>query len=248
MKIKFLTLNILWGGFLSDSILDFIVKEDPDICTFQEVKQNDLIDKIKNNTRLTHSKFSTFYIHAEGQSKSPIGNMTLSNFNFKGDKTLFFNRQKSVNEIYTRTTVDSDPTIVPRGIQHTQIMVSDKMLNIFNVHGIWGHDGLDSDLRLKMSDIIIKMIKDKENIILAGDFNMFPNTQSINKIEKYLKNVFKNELTTTFNVKRKTNPGNWSSSVVDMLFVSPNIKVLDHYCPQVDVSDHLPLVSTLEVA
>jgi len=36
--------------------------------------------------------------------------------------------------------------------------------------------------------------------------------------------------------------GDWENSIVDMVFVSKEIKIIDSYQPQVDISDHLPLV------
>jgi endonuclease/exonuclease/phosphatase family metal-dependent hydrolase len=99
-----------------------------------------------------------------------------------------------------------------------------------------------------MGELIAEQVKDLENVILAGDFNLFPSTKTVELIEDHLKNVFKNELTTSFNMKQKTNPNtNYATSVVDMIFVSKNIKVIQHYCPQVDISDHLPLVSVIEL-
>ena len=115
--------------------------------------------------------------------------------------------------------------------------------------GIWGLDGGDNSARFKMSDIIVEQIKDKEKVLLAGDFNLKPNTQTIKNIEKYLTNVFKDELKSSFNLSRKNLekfPG-YATAVVDMLFVSSDIKLLTHSCPQVDVSDHLPLICEFEV-
>ncbi len=39
----------------------------------------------------------------------------------------------------------------------------------------------------------------------------------------------------------------FSQAVVDMIFISPNLKVVEHHQPQVDASDHYPLVISLEV-
>lgn len=47
-------------------------------------------------------------------------------------------------------------------------------------------------------------------------------------------------------MKRKTNKS-FAISVVDMIFVSKNIKVIDKNCPNIDITDHLPLICTLEI-
>jgi len=65
-------------------------------------------------------------------------------------------------------------------------------------------------------------------------------------ISDHLTNIFGNELKTSFNMRRKDNPG-YATACVDMLFVSSDIKVMDKVCPDVDISDHLPLVATLRI-
>jgi endonuclease/exonuclease/phosphatase family metal-dependent hydrolase len=65
-------------------------------------------------------------------------------------------------------------------------------------------------------------------------------------LENSLLSVFGNSLATTFNMSQKTNPG-YATAAVDMLFISREIKVTSSECPQVNISDHLPLIATLEV-
>jgi endonuclease/exonuclease/phosphatase family metal-dependent hydrolase len=65
-------------------------------------------------------------------------------------------------------------------------------------------------------------------------------------IEQYLTSVFGNNLKSTFNMRRKDNPG-YATAAVDMLFVSPNIRIVNSECSDVDISDHLPVIATLEV-
>ena len=73
-----------------------------------------------------------------------------------------------------------------------------------------------------------------------------PHTKTIQNIEKNLKNIFKDKLKTTFNLKQK-NLHPLSTIVVDMIFASPDLKIIETYCPNVDISDHLPLVCVLEI-
>ena len=135
--------------------------------------------------------------------------------------------------------------MVSRNLQHVEITFDKKKINLFNTLGIWGIDGNDNPARLNMSKVILDNTINQEHVILGGDFNMDPNTIAIKSIEKSLTNVFQGYLKSTFNMKRKTKPvfGNlW----VDMIFVSQSIKVISKKCPQVDISDHLPLV--IEIA
>lgn len=251
MKIKLVNLNIWLGGQIFDPMLGFLKAEQADILTLQEVhneKSKSLprnfrsLEIIKNELNYPYVSFAPSTLWNNGKIKADIGNAILSRFPINSDSYVFYNTPYGE---YKEGVVDEYPNI-SRTIQHAEINIEKTILNVFNTQGIWGFDGLDNQRRLEMGSMIAKMVKNNKNVILAGDFNMEANTKSMGKIEKYLKNVFKNELTTSFNMKRKTSQG-YASAVVDMIFVSPNIKVIDHFCPKIDVSDHLPLVCTLEV-
>lgn len=251
MKIKFATLNIWEGGMLFDKILDFIKKEDPDIIVMQEVrngkdlrleKQCRTMDVFKKELRYQYSVFAPAFLNTLSVGKIDEGNAIFSRFPIISDNVTFFDRQ--YGEFDSENSKHFE--LIPGILQHEVIEFNSLKLNVFNVHGVWGHDGKDNERRLKMSKIIVDEVKDKENVVLAGDFNVKPNTKTIHNIEFYLKNVFKGESTTTFNMKQKDGEG-YAISVVDMVFVSRNIKVISHFCPKIDISDHLPLVCTLEL-
>ena len=251
MKIKFVTLNIWSGGRLFDKIISFIRKEAPDIIAMQEVrngKDSDLEKQFrtfavfKEKLGYPYFVFSPAFLNVLPVGKIEEGNAIFSRFPIIHNKVIFFDRQ--YGEFDSENSRHFE--LIPGILQHAVIEFENLKLNIFNVHGIWGFDGEDNKRRLKMSEVIVNEIKDKENVILAGDFNVKPNTKTIQNIEKYLINVFKDELQTTFNMKYKDNKG-YATSVVDMVFVSRNIKVLNHFCPKKDISDHFPLVCILEL-
>lgn len=251
MKIKILNLNIWLGGKLFDSALRFIREENPDLLLLQEVydgKSENLprnlrtTDVLKEELDLEYYYFSPSMLDNLKEGKIGRGNAIFSRFSIKEKNTFFFDRPYGEYSEYN----SEDFAFFPKNLQHIEVEINKKLFNIFNTQGIWGLDGRDNARRLKMSKTIVNTIKDKKNVVLAGDFNLQPDTVTIQNIEKYLRNVFKNELTSSFNMKRKTNPG-YATAVVDMLFASRNLKVVDHYCPQIDVSDHLPLVCVIEV-
>jgi endonuclease/exonuclease/phosphatase family metal-dependent hydrolase len=253
MRIKIICLNLWLGGKLLEPALEFIKKEKPDILAVQEAydaKDERLeerfrsIEVIKKKCGFEYVFFSPSCMAVFPDKKIPAGNAILSRFPFLDSKTTFIYSSFREEENYELPTV-TDFSYIPRNLQHVLIEVSDTKLNIFNTQGIWRKDSKDSEERLKMSEIIVQEIKEKDDVILCGDFNVTPDTQTIRNVEKHLKNVFKGELKNTFNMKRKNDPA-YSNFVVDMMFASNNLKVVDHYCPDVDVSDHLPLVALIE--
>jgi endonuclease/exonuclease/phosphatase family metal-dependent hydrolase len=255
MQIKFITLNIWQGGNLMEGIIDFLKSENPDIITLQEVynsHDNSLarnfqsLDVLNSQLNFPYNSFSPAFKNTKEKKNAVQGNAVLSRFPIKSNSEVFYDEPYREYDDHEKNS-DEFP-FVPRNLQHSIINIENRELNVFNTQGIWGTDWLDSERRLHMGELIAEQVKDLENVILAGDFNLFPSTKTVELIEDHLKNVFKNELTTSFNMKQKTNPNtNYATSVVDMIFVSKNIKVIQHYCPQVDISDHLPLVSVIEL-
>lgn len=252
MQIKVITLNIEHGQRL-DEIVDFLKSEDPHVVNIQEVYngQSESLPKgyrayslIKNGMRnLKWGNFAATFDDLLEIGKIPRGNAILSSFEITKNDVTFYD--VPFGEIANERGLDNWIQ-VPRNLQHVRLNIEGQIVDVFNTQGIWGNDGEDNERRLNMGKIIIDQIQSLPNVILAGDFNLRPQTKTILNIENHLKNVFKNELKTTFNMRQKDNPG-YATAVVDMIFVSPNIEIVDHYCPDVDISDHLPLVAILEI-
>jgi endonuclease/exonuclease/phosphatase (EEP) superfamily protein YafD len=135
----------------------------------------------------------------------------------------------------------------PRNLQHVEILSDAGVLNVFNFHGVWDIDGDNfSEQRRQMSETILKAIDGKQNVILTGDSNAKETNPAMRAIEQYLQSVFGDEWSTSFNMRRKDNLG-YASAVVDHMYVSPEIRVVSKSMPDVDISDHLPLVVELEI-
>lgn len=260
MRIKFITLNIFLGEFIDEAV-KFLKQENPDIFVLQEVydtrshslgiKYRMLQNLSDNFPGYDYSYSPSFFTKINGD-KVDCGNVIFSKLTIKDTEQKFFYRQ------YVERTAETVEQffLTPRNMQQSTIYSEDKLLHVFNLHGVWGLDGKDNEDRLRMSEAIVKEINGKQKVVLAGDMNVDPDTQTILNIEKHMKNVFKGELTSTFNMRRKpsfSQVASWrdnkgyEAAVVDMMFVSPDIKVIDHYCPKVDISDHFPLVAILEI-
>jgi len=263
MEIKFLTLNILNGKFL-DKCIEFLKKESPDIFVLQEVYKGGNIsgENRYRSFEIIRAEFKDyfyfftpeFYKIIDG-SKVDEANVIFSRFPLFNQTSIYYSNS------YGERRVENPEQFIntARNLQYVQIKTGNKIINVFNTHGVWGADGKDNEERLKMSKVICGKVKGLDNVILAGDFNVEPDTRTIKNMETYLKNIFKGELKTTFNMKVKTpivkklsffdenDLKGFSKSVVDMIFVSLDVKVVDHYCPKVDVSDHFPLVTILEI-
>ena len=249
MKIKFLNLNI-WYGKLLDDVIKFIKKENPDIISLQEVydgkkmspKWLNSYSLIKKELNYKYSSFApAFYVEEKGKRINQ-GQVILSRYPVINQKIFFYDIP------YGKFIFPAkDFSRVPRNLQKIRLNIKGKNLNIFNTQGIWGKDQLDNARRIKMSKKIIGQIRGKKYVILSGDFNVNPQTTTIKNIEKFLRNPFKKKLITTINPKRINKAINERKSILDMVFVSSYIRILNFYCPKVDVSDHMPLIIVFEI-
>jgi endonuclease/exonuclease/phosphatase family metal-dependent hydrolase len=250
MELKVVCLNLWQGGNLFDNILDFLTKEDADILMLQEAYDSTdpatpinyhSIDVLREKLTYKYYDFAPAMLDIVPEGKVVSGNAIFSKYPLKPHEAVFFSNP-------FRERVAHDPKefpTTPRNLQHVTVVLPAREINLFNFQGVWDLDGDNySEQRRKMSETIIESIKDKNNVILAGDTNAKPTNKAMTAIEEHLNSVFGNELTTSFNMLRKDNPG-YANAVVDMMFVSKNIKIQKRSCPQIDISDHLPLITTL---
>lgn len=105
---------------------------------------------------------------------------------------------------------------------------------------------LDTPARIKQSGMIISFLKDLPGPkIIGGDFNLMPDTKSVRMFEEAgYRNLIKD-----FGVRETRNRLSWDQfpneekqHFADFCFVSPDVKVDSFEVPDIEISDHLPLV------
>lgn len=132
----------------------------------------------------------------------------------------------------------------------TSFEIDGKKLLTCNIHG-HVHPGtkVDSDERIKQSEIIINYAKKHSGpVIIGGDFNLDLNTKSVAMFESAgFKNLIKD-----FGVKSTRNRLSWEQfnniqHFADFLFVSPEVSIQKFEVPDVEISDHLPMILDFEI-
>ena len=133
-----------------------------------------------------------------------------------------------------------------------ELGIKSKKLNFVNVHGkSRPGDKLDTPARIKQSENIIDFLRDKDgSVIVGGDFNLLPDTQSIRMFEESgYRNLIKD-----FDIEETRNRLSWEQfpnkekqHFADFCFVSKGIKVKNFEVPKIEISDHLPLILDFEI-
>lgn len=142
------------------------------------------------------------------------------------------------------------------GASPFQLKIGPKNLWLMNIHGK-ARPGtkLDTPARIRQSRKIISFLADKKGPkIIGGDFNLEPNTRSVRMFKKArYKNLIKE-----FGIKNTRNRLSWEQFpeevkkygkqyFADYIFVSSEVKIKAFEVPNIEISDHLPLILDFEI-
>jgi len=236
--IKIMSLNI-WGGQVKEPLLEFIKKrQDVDIFCMQEVYYkaktkactNDPVQlDIFSEISAILSDYEAFFVETiEGYG---IGmfikkNLTIQN---KGEYLIH------VNPNYSSPGPSNS-----RKLQWIKIKSNGNLYTVINLHGLWNGQGKsDTEARIIQSYNIKKFLDSiNSKKILCGDFNITPETKSLEIIEGEMQNLIK-----MYNIK-STRTSFYTKPIkyADYVFISQDIKVKHFEVLKDEVSDHAPLL------
>lgn len=133
---------------------------------------------------------------------------------------------------------------------YTLIQFGKANIHICNFHGL-AHPGnkLDNPDRIRQSQGIVDFFKDKSGPkIIGGDFNILPDTKSIGMFEE---NGYRN-LIKEFKIMTTRNQLAWErfynnkQYYSDYIFLNPSAHIQSFRVPNIEISDHLPLILEVE--
>ena len=146
--------------------------------------------------------------------------------------------------LHKESMLEKEPVSVGKNLQWIKLL--DKNITVCNFHGLWNGKGkTDTEDRINQSKKIVSFLKDLDTeIILCGDFNLLPDTESLLILENELnlRNLIKD-----FNIS-STRTSYYTKDVkfADYILVSEGIKVKDFKVLPDEVSDHAPLYLEIE--
>lgn len=225
MKIVFLN---IWRGALKAELTAFIRQEAPttDIFCFQEadpaIRQH-LRQCLQGFTEYAHDKFLNK--HARFDQATYIRN----------------DAEVTQTDVLLGHAPDSGLVLV------TAIRRGHDMVTVANIHGISfpADDKLDTTGRLVQSETIIESFRDVHHpVVVGGDFNLLPQAESVRMFAEagYQDLIADNHIRTTRNKlaweKFPDNPQYYA----DYAFTSSDVRVHSFAVPELEVSDHLPLI------
>ena len=243
MEIRIVVLNMRHGE-VTDGIIDVekqaetVKKYEPNIIMLQEmdlfterVNQIDELNIFKKITNLKYSSFGSNITFKDGW----YGNAILSEFPIKSSENY-------MSSICSKET---------KGVLHSRIGIGNKEIDIYNTHF-----PVIPEERIKFAEEItylMKRVKNTENVVLAGDFNLglIPLSGKHNykiesqeeyfemeELKKYFNEIEFNEL--TYEV------GNPIGSI-DKVMYKGNLKLVSIEKLDEEISDHYPILVKFEI-
>ncbi len=239
MRIIFLNVD---QGRTEDKLFGFIKRnsQHTDIFCFQELNKTK-IDKIK---KVLHG--FNFIYHSKGDWKYKTRIINYGQGLFVKNEKM---QVQSAHSINTYKGTNREPQCFTQLIE---IRNGSGNFVIANIHGkVFPGNKLDTPTRILQSKKIIKSLENiKHPKIIGGDFNLLPNTKSIEIFEGdgYRNLIKEYKISTTRNkIAWERFSNREKQYFADYVFISPEIKVSKFEVPNVEISDHLPLVLDFEI-
>jgi len=237
--MKLISLNI-WGGHIYKPLLEFIQSHrDVDIFCFQEVYHKAPHKVSADDKKVALNIFSELQELLPGHNAffRPV----VSNIYGIG---TFIKKEIEVEEegdinIYTCANYPGRGPTHSRNLQWLKCHFLNQSFSIFNVHGLWNGLGKkDSSDRLAQSRKIKSFVNSIDTRkILCGDFNLRPDTESLQIIEHAM-----NNLINLHNIRStRTSFYSKEEKFADYIFTSPEVQVNSFKVLEDEVSDHAPL-------
>lgn len=262
--MKLISFNIGIKIDNSKLIGEFIKSQKPDIVAFQEIirhfdesvfemyKSKSTIEKIIGK-RLPYSFFGPQWI-TDAMKKNGKMHRNFNGFVEQGNEVISrFPIINATNEHYYKhyslelEWANFHAEDHPRSLQIVELKVNNKRVQILNVHGLHSRDKKDSKRTLAQCRYILDAAKRKDiPTIIAGDFNLLPNTKSIKILNKEFKNLI-NEYGITATRPDFDDGRDVGNNVVDYIFVNDKIKVNKFQVFDTNISDHFPLILNFDI-
>ncbi len=237
--MKLITLNI-WGGHLRNPLLKFIHEHrSVDIFCLQEVYYNahrTIVDKERELSLNIFSDLQKLLPEHHAIFKPAVENVYGIAMLIKNSIDIIGEGEINIHQKqhYPGIGLNHD-----RNLQWVECELNNKIYSVLNVHGLWNGKGKkDNPERINQSHRI-RHFMDTINTpkILCGDFNLRPDTESMNILEQGM-----NNLITSHHIRStRTRFYSKEEKFADYILTSPEITVNQFIVMKDEVSDHSPL-------
>lgn len=239
-----MTLNI-WGGHVREPLLSFIKShQHVDIFCFQEVYHNAQIRICDIEMELSLNILSEFQNLLPNHKAyfRPMVNGIYGIAMFVKDTVEVLGEGEFL--IYENPDYKGSGPTHSRVLQWLKCQYQNQLYHVINVHGLWNGKGkTDAPERILQSKKIREFLDDLDtSIILCGDLNLRPDTESLKLISDGMRNLIEEYDV----ISTRTSYYPKEEKFADYIFTCPNVNVSSFAVLEDEVSDHAALL--LEIA
>lgn len=254
MVLKVIQLNLWKGKFLNEAI-DFLKSQDSDLVLMQEVTSgpvNFFEEKDANLFEILKERLELVGVFHSDVKLSDEPNARFGNVVFSKNPILEFevfplrdHLPITLSEFTNNTNnIWAD---FPRHMLDATIDCDGREIHAISVHGRRIAPPADDEENLRQARLMAEYIKSLKDVpfVMGGDFNMPPDSQVIKIVSDVSNNLMKDKpIGQTLN-PRVHELGD-RGYLVDYIFASGHFSLKSLEVPQVDISDHLPVIAELE--
>jgi endonuclease/exonuclease/phosphatase family metal-dependent hydrolase len=239
--MKILQLNI-WGGRLGRNVSKMLQRESADVMCLQEVVsipggESFFFEDLEEIQK--YAGYDHVFHTASGElnfmrRRATFGNAVLSRIPFSHTASLYTYLDKVEDFDFLENTDYN----AGRSLQHATVEYQGKSLHILNHHGhhIGSHKNGDEET-MRQCGLIADYTKRLEGpVVLCGDFNLIPDSSSLEQINAVLVNHVKDR-----GIISTRTPLTHKTEACDYIFTSPDIEVKNFQVLDDIVSDHKAL-------
>ena len=255
--MKLISLNI-WGGKAFEPLLEFIGahRDSTDIFCFQEVFKSSSNVRVNRGVRTnilddfsrTLSDFCSYFAPAQDgfDNDGPVDFEISTGLATFVRKTVSVESWESLFVCGERNSArGDDPTTLPANMLCGRFVHQGKSFVVCNLHGVaYSGTKLDTEQRLEQSRKIRRFLDQEHGAkILCGDFNLMPDTNAMKILEENLENLIeKFQIPRTRSTLTPYHGMPQEQKFADYIFVSSDVRVTNFQVPEIDISDHLPMI------
>lgn len=244
--MKLVQLNVWWGGKLTKEILKLLKDENADILCLQEAVSLNKpdpalflhIEAIQRDLDFQFAAFGGSFSFKFMEGKARFGNAILSKRPMKRSEVIYTNLEHKDDFDFN----EDDYNI--RNLVHAEIGNPSESLHILTHHGhhVPDHKNGNDDTYRQMQQIKEYIDTLSGPVILTGDFNLSPKSESLEVLSNSLTNlcITYNLTTTRTNLTDKV-------EVCDYIFVNEQVKVNGFFASENVVSDHQALILDFDI-
>ncbi|MDF2548149.1 MAG: hypothetical protein K0R93_3047 [Anaerosolibacter sp.] len=212
------------GFYTLDQIGKLITDHQIDIVGLQEVDKYVVRSKFEDQVKKIANETAMYYAFAPNMrlAGAEYGNAILSKYPIESYQNV---RLPGFRE--------------RRGLLMSKIHVGDKSVNFLVTHL-----GLTKEEKQNQFNVLKQYVEYLgERTVLVGDFNSRPDHEGI----LGLKNFLVDAAADSEDYHQHTYDGIVIKSRIDYIFLSPDMKATDYKVIESDISDHLPLMASIEI-